>query len=119
MRSSFRRVGKGAKGRAHHLASARWWARTSGAHSRDPLALPTLRSITLSDACGDGRMTDIKKVALVTGAARGIGLSVAKKFLGEGWCVALLDIEGKLLRDAAAALDAADDTLALQCDVSD
>ncbi|MEA2890247.1 MAG: hypothetical protein QOI05_1040 [Bradyrhizobium sp.] len=64
-------------------------------------------------------MTDIKKVALVTGAARGIGLSVAKKFLAEGWCVALLDIEGELLRNAAAALHAADDTLALQCDVAD
>ncbi len=64
-------------------------------------------------------MTDIKKVALVTGAARGIGLAVAKKFLSQGWRVALLDIEGELLRGAVAALDAADDTLALQCDVAD
>src|SRR3979411_2186963 len=64
-------------------------------------------------------MTEIKKVALVTGAARGIGLGVAKKFLAEGWCVALLDIEGDLLRGARAALDHADDTLALRCDVSD
>jgi NAD(P)-dependent dehydrogenase (short-subunit alcohol dehydrogenase family) len=63
--------------------------------------------------------TKNKKVALVTGAARGIGLGVAKKFLAEGWCVALLDIEGKLLRGAAAALARPDDTLALQCDVSD
>jgi NAD(P)-dependent dehydrogenase (short-subunit alcohol dehydrogenase family) len=65
-------------------------------------------------------MTDeIKKVALVTGAARGIGLSVAKKFLAEGWRVALLDIEGELLRGAVAALDDADNTLALHADVSD
>jgi NAD(P)-dependent dehydrogenase (short-subunit alcohol dehydrogenase family) len=63
--------------------------------------------------------TEIKKVALVTGAARGIGLAVAKKFLSQGWRVALLDIEGDLLRAARAALDEADDTLALQCDVSD
>src|SRR5258707_8340967 len=64
-------------------------------------------------------MTEIKKVALVTGAARGIGLGVAKKFLAEGWCVALLDMEGRLLRGAVTALDDADNTLALQCDVAD
>jgi NAD(P)-dependent dehydrogenase (short-subunit alcohol dehydrogenase family) len=62
---------------------------------------------------------DIKKTALVTGAARGIGLGVAKKFLAEGWRVALLDIEGELLRSAVAALEDADNALALHCDVSD
>jgi NAD(P)-dependent dehydrogenase (short-subunit alcohol dehydrogenase family) len=61
----------------------------------------------------------LQKVALVTGAARGIGLATAKKFLAEGWRVALLDIQGELLRKEVAALDQPDHTLALDCDVSD
>src|SRR5258705_3482670 len=60
-----------------------------------------------------------QKVALVTGAARGIGLATAKRFLAEGWRVALLDIEGELLHGAVAALANPDATLALHCDVSD
>ncbi len=59
------------------------------------------------------------KVALVTGAARGIGLAAAKKFLAEGWRVALLDIDGATLEAAVAALAKPDTTLALICDVSD
>ncbi|MGE0151992.1 MAG: SDR family NAD(P)-dependent oxidoreductase [Reyranellaceae bacterium] len=59
------------------------------------------------------------KVALVTGAARGIGLATARLFLAEGWRVALLDILGDTLRAAVAALERPDDTLALEADIAD
>jgi NAD(P)-dependent dehydrogenase (short-subunit alcohol dehydrogenase family) len=59
------------------------------------------------------------KVALVTGAARGIGLATAKRFLAEGWRVGLLDIEAELLKGAVADIADAEHTLALPCDVSD
>jgi NAD(P)-dependent dehydrogenase (short-subunit alcohol dehydrogenase family) len=61
----------------------------------------------------------LTKVALVTGAARCIGLAVARRFLAEGWRVALLDIDGKSLHDVVASLAGPENTLALQCDVAD
>jgi NAD(P)-dependent dehydrogenase (short-subunit alcohol dehydrogenase family) len=62
---------------------------------------------------------DSIKVALVTGAARGIGLATARRFLEEGWRVAMLDIEAQTLAEAVAAIGAPEATLALPCDVSD
>jgi len=51
----------------------------------------------------------MSKVAVVTGAARGIGLAIARKFLAQGYRVAVLDLDAVVL----------DDALALRCDVSD
>jgi NAD(P)-dependent dehydrogenase (short-subunit alcohol dehydrogenase family) len=59
------------------------------------------------------------KVALITGAARGIGLATAKRFLTEGWRVALLDIDAATLNTAFTSLANPDATLMLACDVSD
>ncbi|MFM7691521.1 MAG: SDR family NAD(P)-dependent oxidoreductase, partial [Alphaproteobacteria bacterium] len=59
------------------------------------------------------------KTALVTGAARGIGLAVAKRFLAEGWNVALLDINAEQLSETMAALAEPAKTLEITCDVSD
>jgi NAD(P)-dependent dehydrogenase (short-subunit alcohol dehydrogenase family) len=60
-----------------------------------------------------------KKVALVTGAVRGIGLATATRFLEDDWHVAMLDILGDTLRSAVDALNQAAATLALEADVSD
>jgi NAD(P)-dependent dehydrogenase (short-subunit alcohol dehydrogenase family) len=59
------------------------------------------------------------KVAIVTGSGRGIGLAAARRFLAEGWRVALLDIDKTLLDNAIARIDRPEATLALHCDVSD
>lgn len=49
-------------------------------------------------------MTDTP-VALVTGAARGIGLATTKRFLDRGWRVAMLDRDAPELEVAAGSLD--------------
>ena len=61
----------------------------------------------------------MKKVVVVTGAARGIGLATSKKFLAEGWQVIMIDIDGAVQTTARNSLDADDLTLAIECDVSE
>jgi NAD(P)-dependent dehydrogenase (short-subunit alcohol dehydrogenase family) len=59
-----------------------------------------------------------QRVALVTGAARGIGLATARRFLAEGWRVALLDIDGENLQRTFEAIARPDTTLAIPGDVA-
>src|SRR5665213_2054348 len=72
-----------------------------------------------SRECEEAMSQEKQKVALVTGAARGIGLATAKRFLAEGWRVALLDIDGDNLKKTMAAIARPDVTLAISCDVAD
>jgi len=58
----------------------------------------------------------MSKVAVVTGAARGIGLAVTQAFLALDYKVALLDIDAATLKQTEKALG---DVLALECDVAD
>ena len=55
------------------------------------------------------------KTVLITGAARGIGLATAQRFLRDGWHVAMLDRDGEELARAAAPRQ---DALAIDADVS-
>ncbi|HRY05432.1 MAG TPA: SDR family oxidoreductase [Beijerinckiaceae bacterium] len=58
------------------------------------------------------------KVALVTGAARGIGLATAQRFLSEGWAVGLMDWDAGELAVAMRALGQPERVLELPLDVS-
>jgi NAD(P)-dependent dehydrogenase (short-subunit alcohol dehydrogenase family) len=57
--------------------------------------------------------TGQKRVAIVTGAARGIGAGVARQLAREGWKIACVDIDGSAADAIAAEIGGA----AIQCDV--
>ena len=66
-------------------------------------------------------MKDFKgKVAVVTGAASGIGLGVTERFLEEGMKVVMADVEqGSLDREVKRLSEAGGDVLGVICDVRD
>lgn len=61
------------------------------------------------------------RVAIVTGAARGIGFGIAQRFASEGASIAVLDLDGDAAADAAGRLELADGARAVgvACDVAD
>lgn len=56
-----------------------------------------------------------EKVALITGAARGIGLATARNLIAQGWRIAMIDRDEETLLEAARPLNAASPFV---CDVS-
>ena len=63
------------------------------------------------------------RVAVITGAARGIGFGIARRFAEEGARVAVLDLDEATAKKSASALPGADrprtSHLGIGCDVSD
>jgi NAD(P)-dependent dehydrogenase (short-subunit alcohol dehydrogenase family) len=59
------------------------------------------------------------KVAIVTGAASGIGRGILERFVEAGAFVAAVDINGGLLRTAVEALPSRDHALAIEADIRD
>ncbi|WP_069816948.1 3-oxoacyl-ACP reductase FabG [Streptomyces sp. TP-A0874] len=64
--------------------------------------------------------TTDQRVAVVTGAARGIGAATALRLAGEGRAIAVLDLDAEACAETVAQIDAAGGrALAVGCDVSD
>ena len=59
------------------------------------------------------------KVAIVTGAARGIGYAIAKRFLMDGASVVVSDVDGAGASKAVRDLEQYGKVLAIACDVGD
>ncbi len=59
------------------------------------------------------------RIALVTGAASGIGRAIAHRLAAEGACVVVADLSLEKAREAAAEIGSADVAVGVQVDVSD
>lgn len=70
---------------------------------------------TVSDIQG----SSANRVAIVTGAARGIGLAISKRLMADGLRVAMLDIDGPTLDVAGASLGPPDVAMPIRVDVTD
>lgn len=76
--------------------------------------------LDMSDASNTSDMSDMSgKVAVVTGAASGIGLALTERFAAEGLSVVMADVEEARLSEEATRLGRGGaDVLAVLCDVS-
>ena len=81
--------------------------------------LTLLLSIQFAAISKNQSLPKIMKVAVVTGAARGIGLAISKKFLEEGYRIAILDIDQKTLSQTMKQDFDTNNVLGLECDVSE
>ena len=60
-------------------------------------------------------VSSLSKIALITGAARGIGLATSKRFLEEGWKVVMVDWDGEELGKVSKPMNNA---IAITADIS-
>ena len=81
--------------------------------------LTLLLSIQFAAISKNQSLPLIMKVAVVTGAARGIGLAISKKFLEEGYRIAILDIDQKTLSQTMKQDFDTNNVLGLECDVAE
>ena len=65
-----------------------------------------------------GRQVSEKRVAVVTGASRGIGLAIARRLVAEGCAVVIADLDQEQAQQAAASIDPSGDSMGIKMDVS-